>query len=199
MQPLRRTALNAARRGKATLPRAPRRYAHEDHGHGHHSAPVNEPMGAGFWFTVGLIPAAWLVYKVAQPNEDGTTVVGRLIDAYTEKQEELIRINAAHADMIERAGRDRVLFQNTKPWDTIELKYPEIMNHGSPFNVQAGSQVNMDAVIAKFQKEAYEDNERKLEALRNNQIKSEQPFEFSGPRYRGVQISEGRELRGGGA
>lgn len=56
------------------------------------------------------------------------------------------------------------------------------MNVGSPFNVPAGSQANMDKVIAKYKKEAYEDNERKLEALRNGTIKSEQPFErFPGP------------------
>jgi hypothetical protein len=51
------------------------------------------------------------------------------------------------------------------------------MNVGSPYNVPAGSQVNMDKVIEKYKKIAYEDNERKLEALRNNEIKSEQPFE----------------------
>lgn len=51
------------------------------------------------------------------------------------------------------------------------------MNVGSPFNVQAGSQVQMEKVIEKYKKLAYEDNERKLEALRNNQIKSEQPFD----------------------
>jgi hypothetical protein len=52
-----------------------------------------------------------------------------------------------------------------------------IMNVGSPFNVQAGSQVQMEKVIEKYKKLAYEDNERKLEALRNNQIRSEQPFD----------------------
>jgi hypothetical protein len=51
------------------------------------------------------------------------------------------------------------------------------MNVGSPYNVPAGSQVSMDKVIAKYQKLAYEENERKLEALRNNQIKSEQPYQ----------------------
>lgn len=35
----------------------------------------------------------------------------------------------------------------------------------------------MTAVIEKYQKIAYEDNERKLEALANNEIKGEQPFD----------------------
>jgi hypothetical protein len=51
----------------------------------------------------------------------------------------------------------------------------------------AGSQVNMDKVIAKYQQQAFEDNERKLEALKNNEIKGEQPLErvVGNPSYRG--------------
>lgn len=60
------------------------------------------------------------------------------------------------------------------------------MNVGSPFNVPAGSQVNMDKVIEKYKREAFEDNERKLEALRNGTIKGEQPFE----RFRGLRKEE---------
>ena len=51
-----------------------------------------------------------------------------------------------------------------------------IMNNGSPYNVPAGSQVPMTAVIEKYKALANEDNERKLEALANDEIKSEQPF-----------------------
>lgn len=49
------------------------------------------------------------------------------------------------------------------------------MNNGSPYNVPAGSQVQLEQVIEKYKKISYEENERKLEELRNNQIKSEQP------------------------
>ncbi len=56
------------------------------------------------------------------------------------------------------------------------------MNNGSPYNVPAGSQVQMEAVIEKYKKIAYEDNERKLEALANDEIKSEQPFQRNGLR-----------------
>jgi hypothetical protein len=46
MQSLRRTAVTAARQGRTTLPRQQRRFAHDEHAHGHgHHAPVNEPMG----------------------------------------------------------------------------------------------------------------------------------------------------------
>jgi hypothetical protein len=45
MQSLRRTAVTAAQKGRTTLPRQPRRFAHDEHAHGHGHAPVNEPMG----------------------------------------------------------------------------------------------------------------------------------------------------------
>lgn len=67
-------------------------------------------------------------------------------------------------------------------WGDMEANKTRIMNVGSPYNVPAGSQVDMAKVIEKYKKLAYEDNERKLEALRNNQIKSEQPVE--GPKAR---------------
>lgn len=51
-----------------------------------------------------------------------------------------------------------------------------LMNVGSPYNVPAGSQVSMEKVIEKYKKIAYEENERKLEALRTNQVPSEQPL-----------------------
>jgi hypothetical protein len=57
-----------------------------------------------------------------------------------------------------------------------QLTPPRIMNVGSPYNVPAGSQVQMETVIEKYKKLAYEDNERKLEALANDEIKGEQPF-----------------------
>jgi hypothetical protein len=50
------------------------------------------------------------------------------------------------------------------------------MNVGSPYNVPAGSQVSMEQVIEKYKRIANEENERKLQAIRNNEIKSEQPF-----------------------
>jgi hypothetical protein len=64
-----------------------------------------------------------------------------------------------------------------QPKARAQLTKPRIMNAGSPYNVPAGSQVPMTAVIEKYQKIAYEDNERKLEALANNEIKGEQPFD----------------------
>jgi hypothetical protein len=63
----------------------------------------------------------------------------------------------------------------------VPLTMYRIMNQGSPYNVPAGQTANMDKVIAKFRKEAAEDNERKLEASRTNTVVGEQPFERFSP------------------
>ncbi|KAL6711790.1 hypothetical protein ACN47E_002833 [Coniothyrium glycines] len=179
MQALRRTALTAGRTGRSSLSRQPRRFAHDEHAHGHGHAPADEPIGAGFWATVGVIPGGIALYYISQNNSDSSepyftrlisSATAGLHDKWTEQ-------NDLHVRMIEQAGSDRVLFMNTRPQEHVELKFPEIMNVGSPYNVPAGSQVDMAKVIEKYKKIAYEDNERKLEALRNNQIKSEQPIE----------------------
>jgi hypothetical protein len=51
------------------------------------------------------------------------------------------------------------------------------MNAASPYNVRAGYHNNMDELVAKYKKEAFEDNERKLQQLRENRVPVEQPYE----------------------
>ncbi|OAL45433.1 hypothetical protein IQ07DRAFT_591246 [Pyrenochaeta sp. DS3sAY3a] len=178
MHSLRRTAATAARKPKVTLPRQPRRFAHDEHahGHGHGHASVDEPIGYGFWGTIAVIPVGWAIYAVSRPNSDDTTpFFTRMIGKYTESQEKLAVRNDLHVRMVEQAGDDRILFNKTKPQEYVDMKFPEIMNNGSPYNVPAGSQVQLEQVIEKYKKLAYEDNERKLEALRNNEVKAERP------------------------
>ncbi|KAF5844270.1 hypothetical protein GGP41_002792 [Bipolaris sorokiniana] len=178
MQSLRRTAVAAARTSRTPLSRQSRRYAH-DEAHGHASPAVDEPMGWGFWGTIGVIPAGLALYSISRTDgDDSKPYFTRLIsDATTGLHDKWTAQNDLHVRMIEQAGEDRVLFLNTKPQEHVEMKFPEIMNVGSPYNVPAGSQVQMDKVIEKYKKLAYEDNERKLEKLRNNDISSEKPFE----------------------
>ncbi|KAF2186942.1 hypothetical protein K469DRAFT_705481 [Zopfia rhizophila CBS 207.26] len=179
MQPLRRTAVTAARKTRTTLPRSQRRYAHDKHAHGHGHEPVNESFGPAFWGSLALVPASYIVYSMSRPNGDEKPYFSQLIEKYTNWEETWSARNDLHVKMIEQAARDRTLFVNTRPQDHVDLKFPEIFNVGSPYNVPAGSQVNLDKVIEKYKKEAYENNERKLEALGNGTIKSEQPLERS--------------------
>ncbi|KAH9874033.1 hypothetical protein IAQ61_004661 [Plenodomus lingam] len=137
-------------------------------------------MGKGFYGTIALVPAGWALYSVSRKSEDGEPYFTRMMNKVTEGwNSQWTAQNDLHVRMLEQAGEDRVLFQNTQPVQHVEMKFPEIMNNGSPYNVPAGSQVDMQQVIDKYKKIAREDNERKLEALRENKIKSEQPFDAS--------------------
>jgi len=176
MQSLRRTAVTAARTGRTTLSRQTRRYAHDEH-HAHgHAAPANEPMGKGLLWATFWIPVGYGVYLLAQNADSERPLLTRLMDKYAEAEERRAKKNDLHVRMIEQAGEDRVLFMNARPQEHVEMRFPEIMNAGSPYNVPAGSQVPMTTVIEKYKKIAYEDNERKHEALANDEIKGEQPF-----------------------
>ncbi|KAJ4345382.1 uncharacterized protein N0V89_011512 [Didymosphaeria variabile] len=176
MQALRRTAASAVRKGRTAVSRQQRRYAHDEHHHAH-SEPVNESMGLGFWIPIGSIPVFTGLYLVSRGDADAPSILTRIINKYTEATERYAERNALHVSMIERAGSDRALFANTRPQEHVNMRFPEIMNQGSPFNVPAGQVNNMEKVIEKFKKEANEDNERKLQALRDDNIKSEQPWE----------------------
>ncbi|KAJ5059286.1 hypothetical protein J3E72DRAFT_219040 [Bipolaris maydis] len=193
MQSLRRTAVAASRTSRTPLSRQSRRYAH-DEAHGHASPAVDEPMGWGFWGTIGVIPAGLALYSISRTDgDDSKPYFTRLIaDATTGLHDKWTAQNDLHVRMIEQAGEDRVLFLNTKPQEHVEMKFPEIMNVGSPYNVPAGSQVQMDKVIEKYKKLAYEENERKLEKLRNNDISSEKPFEGK------TRVKKAPDMQGGG-
>ena len=51
-----------------------------------------------------------------------------------------------------------------------------MFNVGSPYNVPAGSQVNLDKVIEKYRREAFEDNERKLQQQIEGKIPPDPPY-----------------------
>lgn len=53
-----------------------------------------------------------------------------------------------------------------------------IFNTGSPWNVPAGhGSTNLDNLIAKYEKEAFEENGKKLQQLKDNNVPVEKPFE----------------------
>ncbi|XTI95699.1 hypothetical protein V2W45_1182145, partial [Cenococcum geophilum] len=176
MQPLRRSAVASARKARPSLPRQLRRYAHDAHDHGHHE-PVNESFGKGFFISVATIPAAYALYKFSRMNTDEKPWFTRLIDSYSDLKATWADRNDLHTRAIEQAAFDRNLFQNSKPNYHAELRFPEMMNVGSPYNVPAGSSVNLDKVIAKYEKEHYEDQAKKLKQLRDGTLPAEQPFE----------------------
>ncbi|OCK85096.1 hypothetical protein K432DRAFT_377935 [Lepidopterella palustris CBS 459.81] len=176
MQSLRRSAITVARNARSSLPRQPRRYAHDAHGSEHHG-PVNESFGKGFYVAVATIPATIAFYKFSSTNTDERPLFTRLIESYSDLKTYWIERNDLHTQMIEQAARDKNLFLNSKPGTHIELSFPEIFNVGSPYNVPAGSGVNLDKLITKYQKEAFEENAKKLEQLKDGTLPAEQPFD----------------------
>ena len=51
-------------------------------------------------------------------------------------------------------------------------------NTGSPWNVPAGhGRVNIDQVIEKYERESYEEQEKKLQQLKDGTLPREQPVE----------------------
>jgi len=78
-----------------------------------------------------------------------------------------------HTRLVEQAAYDSNLFQNTARVRHVELRFPEIFNTGSPYNVAAGqSGGNLEQVIAHYQKMSADAEERKLKKLQDREANS---------------------------
>ncbi|KZF23798.1 hypothetical protein L228DRAFT_246645 [Xylona heveae TC161] len=150
---------------------------HGEHGHGH-PAPVNEPLGKSFYFTIAAVPLSYLLYVLSRgAQEDGKTgqqtkpLFTRVIDSYSDYKERWVTRNTLHTNMMEQAAFDRNLFQSAPKSKAVDLRFPEVFNTGSPYNVPAGNGGgNIDELIAHYEKKNYEDNERKLRALQEGKV-----------------------------
>jgi len=158
-----------------------RRQASDSHGsHGHDShGPVNESYGAGFYICLSSIPLSLAVYKFSGQGTSDKPYFTRLIsDTYAGYKTQWAQRNDSHTRAMEQAAADRSLFIHEANNTTrhVELKYPEQFNHGSPWNVPAGQgSVNLDVLIAKYEKEAFEAQEEKMRQLKENRVPVEQP------------------------
>ncbi|MCJ1315441.1 hypothetical protein MMC15_000760 [Xylographa vitiligo] len=127
--------------------------------HAHHPEPVNEPLGRGFYIALASLPLAFALYKFSRSSEDASAGAAaaqpwltRLIGSYSSFQERWVARNTLHTRMVEQAANDRNLFQSTPASEMIELKFPEVFNQGSPYNVQAGQTANLDELVAHYEK-----------------------------------------------
>ncbi|KAI9838687.1 MAG: hypothetical protein M1819_005001 [Sarea resinae] len=146
-----------------------RRFASSEHGHGGHghAEPVNESLGAGFFIALSALPFSYLVYKISRPSSEGEKpLLTRVIESYSEYKEKWIARNTLHTSMIEQAAFDRNLFQSGNRDGKVELKFPEIFNTGSPYNVPAGhGGANIDKAIAHYEAANAAEEERKHKSL----------------------------------
>lgn len=98
----------------------------------------SESFGKGFYITLSLIPVG-LVAWVAATSSETTPWLTRVIQSFRERREELDRRNTLHQAASEQAAFDRRLFATASPSVTrFELRYPEVLNRSSPWNVVAG-------------------------------------------------------------
>ncbi|KAF4552319.1 Hypothetical protein D9617_10g073000 [Elsinoe fawcettii] len=193
MQPLRRVPLQAQRSIRSSIrQQQQRRAAHDSHGsHDAHAAPANESFGRGFFIALAAVPLTIAAYQFTASG--GKPAFTRLIESYTSKEETWDKRNDLHTQAVEVAANDRALFFNGDFSRSryIDLRYPEAMNTGSPFNVPAGhGSGNIDAAIAKFEKQNYEENARKVQALKDNNVRAEKSLQSRIPQA--AAIEDGR-------
>ncbi|EEY20050.1 conserved hypothetical protein [Verticillium alfalfae VaMs.102] len=104
--------------------------------HHHHAEPVNEPIGKGFWVSLAVIPTSFIVYSISQPGKGRPGPVAHPQDS--------LLLNTPSADMV-------------PPLRALQ--------NSAARNVVAGSQTNLDHVVAHYQKKHIEDEERKARKL----------------------------------
>ncbi|KAK8229534.1 hypothetical protein HDK77DRAFT_76160 [Phyllosticta capitalensis] len=173
---VRRHAARAAQSARVQLARQSRRSAHHSHSSAHHDVPADEPIGAGFWMVVGLIPVSWGVYKLAQPDKEGKLPwLTRAIDYYGDWREQALADHVLHTRFQTQAGFDKNLLFNSKPHGYHTLRTPEMFNTGSPFNVPAGFNMDLTKVVEHYERENYEANRLKHEQIKNGAVPCEQP------------------------
>ncbi|KAL2058577.1 hypothetical protein ABVK25_001305 [Lepraria finkii] len=141
------------------------------HGSGHyanHPEPVEEHLGRGFYVSIAALALSFAAYKFSRSSSDPDKqpLITRLIQSYNWWQDEFGRRNTMHTKMVEQAAADRNLFQSS-PWSHhVDLKFPEIFNTGSPYNVPAGHSIDLEAVKAHYEKQNAEAELKRMERLK---------------------------------
>ncbi|KAK0632521.1 hypothetical protein B0T14DRAFT_35139 [Immersiella caudata] len=165
MSALRQRAACVARQTRLTGVRNTRSYASGSHGH-HHEHTVEESFGPGFYLAFAAIPVSVFVYQISRPAKDGElTTIGKWLEKAADLSREWEEKNHNTTAAIQQAAKDKHLFYNVQKNPHIELSYPETFQHGSPYNVPAGHYVNLDKVIAHYQKQHLDEEARKAQKL----------------------------------
>ncbi|KAK1764672.1 hypothetical protein QBC33DRAFT_456867 [Phialemonium atrogriseum] len=165
MSAIRQGAACIARRSRSTTIRNARSYASDAHGH-QAAPPVEESLGTAFYVAIGAVATSAIVYSISRPGKDGEpSTITKLFDrfAFLKEQDELR--NTLRTAAIEQAAHDKHLLYYAPRNQHVELKYPEVFTGGSPFNVPAGHNVNLDNVVAHYRERHHAEEERKAKKL----------------------------------
>ncbi|OAA60955.1 NADH-ubiquinone oxidoreductase [Niveomyces insectorum RCEF 264] len=136
-----------------------------DHGHGESHAPVDEPMGSAFFIALAAIPASWLLYTLTRPGKDGEpAALSTYINKFSYLTEQWENRNTLHTAAIEQAAHDKNLLYTVDRNTHIDLRFPEVFQTGSPYNVPAGHSVNLDKVVAHYREQHHKEAARQAKA-----------------------------------
>ncbi|OTA92045.1 hypothetical protein M434DRAFT_396721 [Hypoxylon sp. CO27-5] len=168
MQALRTRAACVARRTRPRTLRTKRSYASESHGHDshHHEAPqVEEGLGTAFYVFAAAVPASYIGYSISRPGPNGEpSSISNWLRSFDYFNEWEVR-NTLRTNIIEQAAHDKHLLINAGKSPHVELKMPELINAGSPWNVPAGHYPKLDHLTEHYRREAAAEEERKLKKL----------------------------------
>ncbi|KAK3372555.1 hypothetical protein B0H63DRAFT_453873 [Podospora didyma] len=165
MSALGQRAASVARQARPTVARNTRSYASGGHDH-HHAPAAPEALGKAFFVAVGAIPASMVLYAMSRPGKDGEkSTFGKYLEDVSNMRETWKTRNHLTTAAVEQAARDKHLFYNVERSAYHELRHPEVFQHGSPFNVPAGHSVNMDKVVAHYQRKHLDEEDRKARKL----------------------------------
>ncbi|KAI0176758.1 hypothetical protein BJ166DRAFT_505291 [Pestalotiopsis sp. NC0098] len=161
MQAVRQRAAGVARRA---MPRQVRSYASD---HGHAAPQVEEKLSTSFYVFIGLVPASMFFYGISRPGKNGEpsglTTWLRGFEYF--RQEDMER-NALRTQLLEQAAHDKHLFLHAEKNPHVDLKMPELINSGAPWNVPAGHRGrNLGELTEHFRQQHIEEEERKVKKL----------------------------------
>ncbi|KAI9846485.1 MAG: hypothetical protein M1837_003905 [Sclerophora amabilis] len=140
---------------------------------GFHRTDVSLLSQKGFYITLAVVPLSLAAFKFSRSGDEGTQpLFTRIIEGYKGYKQSWTDRNTLHTDMIEQAAFDRNLFQSARGSRTVELRFPEIFNTGSPYNVIAGQGgANLDNLIAHYENRNRDVEEAKVKALEQREKK----------------------------
>ncbi|KAL1901925.1 hypothetical protein Sste5346_001630 [Sporothrix stenoceras] len=137
---------------------------HHDH-HDHHSAPVDEPMGAAWYFALGAIPFSYALYALSRPGKNGEpTALEAYLGKFSYLREQWEERGHLHTAAVEQAAHDKNLFYTVERSSNIDLRYPEVFQSSSPYNIPAGHSANLDKVVAHYREQHHKEVERQQAA-----------------------------------
>ncbi|BCR90801.1 putative NADH-ubiquinone oxidoreductase 178 kDa subunit [Aspergillus chevalieri] len=149
----------------------PQRFA----SHAAHAEPVSEGFGPSFYVAVGTFASSFVLYRIHKSIQDAgeQSWISNLIQKWTPDEKVFEERNAIHTVAMEKAAYDRHLFQSQRPAQAYDLKQPEVsFNSGAPWNVSAGSQANLSAVAAHYDRQNQKVEESRVARLKDGKVVS---------------------------